>query len=447
MKRIMVIDDEANMCKVLGMILRKDGYEVVTDTNGRKALSRLQDGESFDLIISDMRLPDLGGMELLDYVRTSGMRVPFVLITAYGTIQNAVDAMKRGATDFITKPFNKDAVRHVVQRLFRSENPETELGIGTDEGGDRSLLVCNSRRMQLVLQKLRKLTAVPRPVLISGESGSGKELAAKKLHTLTFGKHSSPFVSINCPAVPESLFESELFGYQKGAFTGAEHSFKGKLRSANGGTLFLDEIGELPLTVQAKFLRFLDEHSFVPLGSTSPVHVNARIICATNRNLQRMVEAGEFRGDLFYRINTIELEVPPLRERREDIEELVQLFLEKFSKEIGQEKKMVSTQALNALRSYHWPGNVRELRNVIERAVLMCNADILTIDDFPPEIGRFYQHYQGAQPNDQISDAERSILLKVLEKHEWNVTAAAREVGISRSAIRYRIQKYQLYPA
>jgi transcriptional regulator with PAS, ATPase and Fis domain len=301
--------------------------------------------------------------------------------------------------------------------------------------------------MQTLMETVKKVAFVPSPVLILGESGTGKGLIAKAIHTLgevATGKPSSkPFVRINCPAIPETLLQSELFGYRKGAFTGASSDFKGKIRLADGGTLFLDEIGDLPHTIQPKLLRLLEEKSFEPLGSTTTIQVNTKIICATNRDLSQLVAEGSFRKDLFYRINTFTINIPPLRERTEDIIPLAEFFLHKLSKEMGKTEKTLSDKVKKAFVEYSWPGNVRELLNVVERAVVLSNNNTLTLSDIPFEF-----HYQGTEttPDDEnkLIHTEKKLLVDALQKSGWNISAAARELGITRNTLRYRISKYKL---
>lgn len=445
MKRILIVDDEKNMCMILKMLLKRDGYSVITANSGGEALEQLRKGEVIDLIISDLKLPDIDGMGILNFLNTNELEIPLVLITAYGSIELAVEAMKKGAQDFITKPFNKDVIRHIVRRIFRIENLEEENTLLKETHGGN--LVYRSQTMQTLMETVKKVALVPSPVLILGENGTGKGLIAKTIHNLgetATGKPSStPFVRINCPAIPETLLQSELFGYRKGAFTGASSDFKGKIRLADGGTLFLDEIGDLPHTIQPKLLRLLEEKSFEPLGSTTTIQVNTKIICATNRDLNRLVAEGSFRKDLFYRINTFTINIPPLRERTEDIIPLAEFFLHKLAKEMGKTEKTFSDKVKNAFVEYSWPGNVRELLNVVERAVVLSNNDTLTLSDIPFEF-----HDQGTEttPDDEnkLIHAEKKLLFDALQKSGWNISAAARELGITRNTLRYRISKYRL---
>ncbi|MCP4405669.1 MAG: sigma-54-dependent Fis family transcriptional regulator [bacterium] len=446
MERILVVDDEKNMCMILKMLLEKDGYAVVTANSGKEAIEYLLKGEVIDLIISDLKMTDVDGMGVLKFLRSTKREIPLVLITAYGSIESAVEAMKQGAADFITKPFNKDVIRHIVRRIFRIESLQEENTLLKDtiREGD---LVYRSQAMHSIMETVKKVAVVPSPVLIVGESGTGKGVIAKAIHALgnpAGGKtRQRPFVRINCPSIPETLLQSELFGYQKGAFTGASRDFKGKIRLAEGGTLFLDEIGDLPYSIQPKLLRLLEEKSFEPLGSTTTIKVNTKIICATNQDLKTLMKEKLFRKDLFYRINTITIDVPPLRERPEDIIPVSEIFLANAAKEMRKTVKTLSDEVKNAFMAYPWPGNVRELLNVMERAVVLSNSDLISLQDIPMEF-----HEIGltsfAEGENKLVKTEKMLLLEALQKCEWNISGAARALGISRSTLRYRMSKYKL---
>ena len=396
MKRVLVVDDEANICDVLSMLLEEDGYRVETARNGRYAIEMLEKGAVPDLVISDLKMPEKDGMALLDYVKRCHPDLPLVMITAYGSIENAVEAMKRGARDFITKPFNKDVIRHVVHSILKTEDLKKE-NLLLRESYRPQGIVSRSAAMKEIMRTVEQVATAPSAVLLLGESGTGKEVIARALHAGAVEKSRSefsvPFVSINCPAVPDTLIESELFGYRKGAFTGAFQNYGGRISLANNGILFLDEIAEIPLKTQAKLLRFMEEKTFEPLGSTARVTVDARIVCATNKDLAAMVKAGQFREDLFYRINTITIRIPPLRERTEDILPLAEHFLGQLSASIGKGVREISPEVRAALRAYPWPGNARELRNIIERAIVLSTSDTLLLETLPPEMRR-----NGGQP-------------------------------------------------
>jgi DNA-binding NtrC family response regulator len=445
MRRILIVDDEPNMCEALRILLENDDYAVVTAADGEEAIRIIEEGEVIDLVISDLKMPGIDGMGVLKFLEQGNYDIPLVLITAYGTIEAAVDAMKKGAADFITKPFNKDAIRRVITRVFDMENLSEENRRLKELVHEREL-VCESPAMRRVMDTAGRIAAAPTAVLITGESGSGKGVVAQAIHRLG-GDPERPFVAINCPTIPETLLESELFGYRRGAFTGADADFKGKVRLSEGGTLFLDEIAEIPLRIQAKLLRLLEEKQFEPLGSTSTVHINNRIICATNRDLAALVDSGAFRTDLYYRINTITLDIPPLRERPEDIIRLAELFLAKSAAEMQKRISGLAGEVTDALRAYHWPGNVRELRNVIERAVVLSQHRQIELSDLPAEV----REAPGGAPSADTSGAdgklerwERGILEQTLARHGGNISAAARELQMSRSRLRYRLRKYGL---
>jgi DNA-binding NtrC family response regulator len=440
MKTILVVDDEKSMCSVLRILFREDGYSVLTATQGREAIQLISDGAEVDLIISDLRMPDLDGMDILSFLRKTNREIPLVMITAYGTIEDAVEAMKKGAVDFITKPFNKDVVRHLVQRIFRMEDLVKENRALKSLRKTRQPVYC-SPQMKEVFDTVERAAGAPTPVLILGESGTGKGLVAKALHAFN---ECQPFVEINCPAIPDSLLESELFGYQKGAFTGATATNEGKVRMADGGILFFDEIADLPRSIQPKLLKLLDEKTFVPLGSNRPIRINTRILCATNRDLKRMVREGSFREDLYYRINAITISIPPLRERKEDIAVLADQFLTEFSLEMKKEKKILSAEVRSALLHYDWPGNVRELRNVIERAAVLSKDPLVGLSDIPCDIRESVHDCAAVEDLDTLSDSERHLLEDAIRRNHGNLSAAARELGIERGKMRSRMHRYQL---
>lgn len=440
MRRILIVDDEQNMRNVLKILLEKHNYSVCTAADGREAIARIKAGEVVDLVVSDLKMPGVDGMGLLSYLMENKRGIPLVLITAYGTIEAAVGAMKMGAADFITKPFNKDVICHVIEKIFQMENlyEENRHLKGMIK---KDKLVYKSSSMRQIMNTVARVASVATPVLITGESGVGKGLIAETLHDLG-GEASRPFIAINCPTIPETLLESELFGYRKGAFTGADTDFKGKIRLSEGGTLFLDEIADIPLSVQAKLLRVLEEKRFEPLGSTTTIQINNRVLCTTNRELKSLVDDGRFRKDLYYRINTIIIEIPPLCERREDILPLAEFFLARFAGEMQKGISGLSAAVAQVLRRYTWPGNVRELRNVIERAVVLSRAREIELADLPLKL----QQDGGDPPpqDNRLESLERNLLKDTLASHQGNVSAAALDLGISRSTLRYRIKKYHL---
>ena len=440
MRRILIVDDEQNMRNVLKILLEKHHYSVCTAADGEEAIAMIKAGELVDLVVSDLKMPGVDGMGLLNYLMENKRGIPLVLITAYGTIEAAVEAMKMGAADFITKPFNKDVICHVIEKIFQMENL-TEENRYLKGMIRKDMLVYKSQSMRQIMNTVARVASVATPVLITGESGVGKGLIAETLHDLG-GEASRPFIAINCPTIPETLLESELFGYRKGAFTGADTDFKGKIRLSEGGTLLLDEIADIPLNVQAKLLRILEEKRFEPLGSNTTIQINNRVLCTTNRELRELVDDGRFRKDLFYRINTIIIEIPPLCERVEDILPLAEFFLARFAGEMQKEISGLTAAVEEVLRGYAWPGNVRELRNVMERAVVLSRARQIELPDLPLKL----QQDGGDPPpqDNKLESLERSLLKDALAAHQGNVSAAALDLGISRSTLRYRIKKYHL---
>ncbi len=443
MKRILIVDDEANMLAVLEMLFRGAGFETLTARNGAEALEALRRADRPDVIISDLKMPDLDGIALLAELRRMGCDAPFVLITAYGTVEKAVEAMKLGAVDVITKPFNKEVLLHAVTRTCRLESLQAENRILRGEREEQEL-VFESAAMSQVAGLLRKVGPAPSPVLITGESGTGKELVARTLHRIYCGGDSlhRPFVSVNCPAVPEGLLESELFGYRRGAFTGAVKDFKGKVELSAGGTLFFDEIGDLPPGIQPKLLGLLENKTYEPLGQGTPRRVEVRILCATNQDLRRMVAEGRFREDLYYRINTITVAVPPLRERREDIPVLARFFAGRYSRELRKPLEPLGGEVLELLAGYPWPGNVRELRNIVERAVVLCEGPAITPQDLPAEIRGAGAAVPAADADSVLERMEHRLIRETLEAVGGNISEAARRLGITRNTLRYRMQKH-----
>lgn len=453
MKRILIVDDELNMQTVLKILFEAKGYAVSSASNGREALDILSSRTDISLVISDLKMPVMDGITLLEEINTRYEGIPFILISAFGTIERAVEAMKLGAVDFITKPFNKELIIHTVERLFQMDSLRKENRALREHVKEHDLIF-RSSKMRQIYEKLQRIAQNASSILLTGESGSGKEVFARTLHGLYQKNKILPFVSVNCSAVPESLFESELFGYRKGAFTGAESDFPGKVRLAEGGTLFLDEIGDLPLQVQPKLLRLIENRTIEPLGTGMQVDVQAKIICATNKNLEELVARGQFRQDLLYRINTFHIELPPLRERRSDIEPLAQYFLDTFAVDLGTGEKNFSADALSLLESYSWPGNVRELRNVIERMVVLSDSSILGASDLPEVIRTSSPHpvhscsavdiVSEREGYSTLNEMERRVLIDALDSCDGNISAAARKLGITRNTMRYRLKKYQL---
>lgn len=445
MKRILVVDDEKNMRMVLSMLLENAGYSVHTASDGKQAIGILEKEPFIDLVITDLKMPGIDGMGILNHLKIKKRDTPLVMITAYGTIEKAVEAIKRGAMDFITKPFNKEVILHIVNKLFQNRDLVRENTLFREKE-EEAELVYKSRSMREIMETVQKIALSRAAVLIIGESGTGKDLVAKAIHRAACshakGRPNMPFVSINCPAVPETLIESELFGYKKGTFTGAVTDYRGKLALADNGILFLDEIADLPLHIQPKLLRFLEDKTFEPLGTNQKIKIEARIICATNRDLKGMVEKGKFREDLYFRINTFTISLPPLKDRPDDIIPLASFFLKKYVKDLGRNIAGFSQDIRGILLSYQWPGNIRELRNIIERAVVLAEGPVITAAQLPADL--LVRSETKDNTENKFDQIEKQMLVDALKKNNGNVLAAAKELGLSRGVIRYRMKKYRL---
>jgi two-component system NtrC family response regulator len=442
---ILLIDDDDSLRRVMEFNLTEGGYRVGTAASGEEGL-RLFEKDSFDAVITDITMPGMSGMQVLAKVRERDETMPVIIITAYGTIESAVEAMKQGAFDYITKPFNRDELRITLDKALkmrRLERENAELRTAVTDRYRFENILGASGNMADLLDMAGRVAASDASVLITGESGTGKELLAKGIH-FNSSRAEGPFVAVNCAAIPESLIESELFGHIKGAFTGAVRDREGKFELASGGTLFLDEIGDLRIDLQAKILRTLQERQVDPVGGRHPVPVDVRIIAATNKDIERAVKEGRFREDLYYRLSVITLPIPPLRERREDIPLLVDHFLRKFN---AGSSVAVSAEAMNKLISYGWPGNVRELENVIQRASVLKRGGTITESELPDKLGREKMSVENILlnlPDEGISleDLEKNLIIKALEKHKSNQTRAAEYLGITRPTLIYRMEKY-----
>jgi two-component system, NtrC family, response regulator AtoC len=383
-KRVLIADDEINIRRVLEAILKRDGYEVVTAANGLEALAGMSRG--VHTVITDLKMPGLDGMGLLRRLSAEYPDVPVVMITAHGSVENAVEAVKLGAFDYIEKPFDQEQIRQVVDKALRTHAfARRDARLEEPVGRGRFRLVGESPAIRQVYAVIEKVADTPSTVLLTGESGTGKELIARALHEYS-SRHTGPFIKINCAAIPKTLMESELFGYEKGAFTGAVGSKPGRFELAHGGTLFLDEIGEIPVEMQVKLLRVLQESEFERVGGIKTLKVDVRLVAATNRDLHAEVAAQSFREDLYYRLNVVPIHLPPLRERRQDIALLVDHFIGKFNERLKKQTKSIDPEAIERLVSYNWPGNIRELENVIERTMLFCEGPAIRVVDLPPEL-------------------------------------------------------------
>ncbi|HUO64255.1 MAG TPA: sigma-54 dependent transcriptional regulator [Terriglobales bacterium] len=444
--RILVVDDEPAQRELVGGFLRKQGFDVVEAAGGGEAVARFK-REPFDLVLTDQRMPDLSGLEVLEAVRSASPETAVVIMTAYGTIETAVSAIKAGAADYLTKPLNLDELLHRVHRVRERHHlvrENRELREALTERHRVEGIVGDSGQMQEVLSLVRRVAPSDATVLIRGESGTGKELIARALHYAS-PRAAGPLVKVNCAALAESLLEAELFGHEKGAFTGAIASRKGRFELADGGSIFLDEIGDLPPHLQVKLLRVLQEREFERVGSSRPVKVDVRLLAATHRNLEALVREGRFRDDLYYRINVVTIMLPPLRERREDLPPLIDHFLRTFAEKNGKTVRGITREAREALLRYDYPGNIRELENLMERAVVLTRDDVIGMEDLPltleapaPESG------EGAGLIAAVEGLERRMIREALAKAEGTQTRAAELLGISERVLRYKLRKYGL---
>ncbi len=454
--RILVVDDEESIREFLDIMLRKEGYEVTCVEDGQKAIDTLKK-KSFDLLISDLQMPNVTGIELLKHCRETYPDLLFMMITAFGTAESAVEAMKMGAYDYITKPFKIDEVRINIANALRSRNLEVENRVLRKELQKEysfQNLVGNSEAMHKIFELIRKVSDSPTNVLVTGESGTGKEMVAKAIHYNSPLK-DRPFVSVNCGAIPENLVESELFGHKKGSFTGAISDKDGLFEVADGGTLFLDEIGELPLSSQVRILRAIQEKTVRRVGGTEDTKVEVRIIAATNRDLESMVQQGTFRQDLYYRLNVINIRTPALRERRDDIPLLASHFLQKYSERFNKAIQTISKEAMDLLRKYDFPGNVRELENIIERTVALESGATVLPESLPQFVntpsGRKMVSSDGIEITDDgidlqkvLDQLEKELLVKAIHQANGVKKRAAKLLGITFRSMRYRVEKFSL---
>ena len=464
---ILVADDETNIRKVLAAILRRQGYRVLQARDGAEAMALLK-LHQVTTLITDLRMPQIDGMELLRHVVEHYADIPVIVLTAHGTIDNAVEALKIGAFDFITKPFEAEAMTSTVAKAIRQyeanviEVAERAVSQQDSQRG-RFGIIGGSSQMTQIFNVIERIADTPSTVLITGESGTGKELIAKALH-FNSSRRNKPFIKINCAAIPENLVESELFGYEKGAFTGATTSKPGRFELANEGTLFLDEIGEIPFEMQVKLLRALQESEFERVGSVSTVSVDVRLVTATNRDLPAEIEKGNFREDLFYRLNVVPISLPPLRERNDDIGLLAQHFIEKNNKRLNRQVEAISEEALGALKAYPWPGNIRELENLLERTMLFLDGNCIELEDLPTEVlekaqsapasGGGFSPIHLPAPDSPVglkeavkettSILERQYITRALEETQGNVTQAAKLLQISRKSLQNKMKEFGL---
>jgi DNA-binding NtrC family response regulator len=453
MNKILIVDDELNMRLVLQAMLKKEGYAVTTASNGMEALKILK-ADQMDIVVTDLKMPKLDGMGLLGEIIRDYPSIPVIIITAHGTIATAVDALKKGAFDYITKPFEQDELKQVIQKAVKTRRLDEDEALLNPDDIDRYGIIGSSDRITEIFETIKRVAPTTTTILITGETGTGKELIARAIHRNSPRKNN-PFIKINCAAIPESLMESELFGYEKGAFTGAATKKQGRFELAHKGTLFLDEVGELPKDMQVKLLQVIQEQEFERVGGLQTIKVDVRLITATNRNLFEDVKDGRFREDLYYRLNVIPAHLPPLRERKEDIPVLIGFFIEKFNKKLDRSVKYIDEKVTNLLIQYAWPGNIRELENLVERMILMARGDTIVFADLPSELktaiesdstspsGIRQKPFKDIMKN-HMEDIEKQMIISVLEECGNNVTRAAKQLGLSRKGLQLKMMKYKL---
>jgi DNA-binding NtrC family response regulator len=457
MKKILIADDELNMLLVIEAMLEKEGYSVVTAGDGMEALQILGD-EDIAVIVTDLKMPKLDGLGLLSRVVKEYPAIPIIMITAHGTVETAVEALKKGAFDYITKPFEQEDLNNVIRKAFKTHSlSDDELIMGPDEI-DHYDIIGQSESMVRIYDVIKKVAPTTTTILITGETGTGKELIAHAIHNNS-PRREDPFIKINCAAIAENLLESELFGYEKGAFTGAANRKPGRFELAHKGTLFLDEVGDLPKDMQVKLLRVIQDQEFERVGGLRTIKVDVRLITATNRDLMQDVKEQRFREDLYYRLNVLPIHVPPLRERQRDIPLLVDYFIDKFNSKLGKSVTGVDQQVRDLLMNYRWPGNIRQLENVIERLVLLAQGPALTLSDLPPEVVSGIDSESGfprAEEPDvtgksfkdiirrSTEEIEKQMIVKTLDACGGNVSRAAKDLGLSRKGLQLKMIKYNL---
>ncbi len=444
--KILVVDDEKSIRDSLKMILNDEGYNVDTAGDGSEALQILGD-ETIDVVISDIKMPNLDGMELLDRGSKISPSTFFIIMTAYASVNTAVEALRHGAYDYLIKPVEFDDLIIRVKRLLDYKKVSLEnkmLRQYKVEEGDFENIIGKSDAMQKIYSLIKQVAPTNSNVLISGKSGTGKELAAKAIHYNSM-RRDQIFLPINCGAISENLIESELFGHKKGSFTGATEEKQGLFKVADGGTLFLDEIGDLPLNLQVKLLRAIEDKKFMPVGGTKPIETNVRIIAATNQNLYEKTQKGEFREDLFYRLNVVEIKLPSLNERKDDIPLLVNHFIEKYCNEMGKKVLGVDTETMKVLMAHDWQGGVRELENVVERAVIFASGDVITVDNLAEHIrGDAPPHGYPDSLKEAIRGFEREHILQVIKKFEYNKEEAAKALNIGLSSLYRKMEELDI---
>ena len=439
--RVLVVDDEPMVCLALTNWLEEENYFAQAVEDGPQAIGAVRE-ENWDIVLLDLRMPGMDGMEVLKQVKEIAPQTVVIMMTAYASIPGAVQAMQEGAYDYIVKPLDVDQLTLMLQRIVEHQQLITEnilLRKRLTEQYEFEDIIGRSEAMQEVFEMIKAVTDTNATVLITGETGTGKELVARAIHSNSSQRYG-PFVATSCGALPETLLESELFGYEKGAFTGADRTKKGRFELAHGGTLFLDEVGDISIKTQIKLLRVLQEKSFSRLGGTEPIKVDVRLVSATNRDLVAAIEDGSFRSDLYYRLNVVTIQLPPLRERKDDVPLLAAHFINKYNVEFNKKFDRVNRKAMDFLMDYHWPGNVRELENVIERAIVIAQGPEVKIDHLP------FCNVEATPTEDlqSLQEVERLHIEKMLQRNDWNIAKTARLLNIDRSTLHKKIKKFDL---
>ncbi len=447
---ILIVDDEDAQRNILKGYLEKKGYKIYSASSGNDGIKAVRNN-LIDIVLSDFKMPDKTGLEVLEEVKKINPEISFVILTAYGTIENAVKAMRLGAFDYISKPVDLDELDLMIERIIENKNLKSEIQLLKSQLKEKFKIdsfISHSPRMEEVLSLASRAADSKATVLITGESGTGKEVLAKSIHYVSPRK-DKPFIAVNIPALPETLLESELFGHEKGAFTGAEKSKKGRFELAESGTIFLDEIGDIPINLQVKLLRVLQEHQIERLGSTESIDIDVRIIAASHQNLEQKIKDGTFREDLYYRLNIVSLNIPPLRERKEDILPLIDYFIDKYAKENNREKLDLSNEAVDSLIKFNFPGNVRELENIIERAVVLCRTKVITLEDLPNVVKGFkveneIKSKESGTLIELVEELEKKLIYDALSNANGNQSLAGRMLGLTERNLRYKMQKYEI---
>lgn len=464
MRRILIVDDEKNVLSSFKKIMTQDGYEIFTADNAEDGLSIARKG-SIDLLIMDIRMPGMSGLEAFAKFKEIDPQMPIIIMTAFGTTETAIEAMQLGAYDYIIKPFEVPQMKSLIEKaLSAARKMKTKVAYEAKAEFKGDMIIGSSSKMQQIYKTIGQVAASDVAVLIRGESGTGKELVARAIYSHSHRKFG-PFIVINSAAIPETLLESELFGYEKGAFTDAKERRIGKIEQCNGGTIFMDEIGDMPVSLQAKILRILENKAFERLGGNKTIKVDVRLVTATNKNLEALIKEGKFREDLYYRLNAITIDMPPLRERKEDIPQLAEYFVDKYCKELHKDKSTISAEALRELQGFDWPGNVRELENVIKKAMLFSKGNIILpeqifiigtiIDKSKDSIAQLQtllaqlvrqgiKTQAGTLYKDLIEETEKALLVETLKQSLGNQSQAAKLLGISRPTLKEKIEKLGL---